>query len=228
MSALVTEHFILQSAASTTTSEASSRASLYLATLSSAMVAMGFASQSPHALVPLAASVLPVVFLLGLFTFVRLVDVSVENIQLLAGMARIRGFYRTLGPRAPYYFGVWSRGPDVAGESDHNEALAMIGARRHWSTSLFTMASMVALVNSALAGVGGTLLLAYLLGSGWLGLAVPVGVLLAAALMFAAYRYQRASYDRIVPSDRLAPAVSMPEPRAGTPADGGNSPTDDR
>jgi hypothetical protein len=40
MSALVTEHFVLQSAASTTISEASARASLYVFSLSSALVAI--------------------------------------------------------------------------------------------------------------------------------------------------------------------------------------------
>jgi hypothetical protein len=81
MSALVTEHFVLQSAASNTVSEAGARASLYMIALSSSLVALGFASQSPRALVPFAAAVLPAVFLLGLFTVVRLVDTGVENLQ---------------------------------------------------------------------------------------------------------------------------------------------------
>ena len=42
MSALVTEHFVLQSAASTTISEASARASLYVFSLSSALVAIPY------------------------------------------------------------------------------------------------------------------------------------------------------------------------------------------
>jgi hypothetical protein len=81
VSALVTEHFVLQSAASNTVSEAGARASLYMIALSSSLVALGFASQSPRALVPFAATVLPAVFLLGLFTVVRLVDTGVENLQ---------------------------------------------------------------------------------------------------------------------------------------------------
>lgn len=49
MSALVTEHFAQQSAASATISESSSRASLYLLSLSSSLVALGFATQSRQA-----------------------------------------------------------------------------------------------------------------------------------------------------------------------------------
>jgi len=63
MSALVTEHFVLQSTASSTISESSSRVSIYLSALSSGLVAIGFASATPHALASLAFTVLPTVFI---------------------------------------------------------------------------------------------------------------------------------------------------------------------
>jgi hypothetical protein len=65
MSALVTEHFVLQSTASSTISESGSRVSIYLSALSSGLVAIGFASATPHALASLADTVLPTVFILG-------------------------------------------------------------------------------------------------------------------------------------------------------------------
>ena len=46
MNALVTEHFVLQSAASTTVSEAAGRAALYMTTLSSTVVAMAFVTDA--------------------------------------------------------------------------------------------------------------------------------------------------------------------------------------
>ena len=46
MTALTTEHFVLQTAANATVSEAAARASLYVIALSSSLVAMGFASSS--------------------------------------------------------------------------------------------------------------------------------------------------------------------------------------
>ena len=46
MSAVTTEHFVLQTAANATLNEAASRASIYAFSLSSALVAMGFGSQS--------------------------------------------------------------------------------------------------------------------------------------------------------------------------------------
>jgi len=68
ISALVTEHFVLQSTASATISESGSRVAIYLSSLSSGLVAIGFASSSPRALAALAFTVLPTVFVLGWFT----------------------------------------------------------------------------------------------------------------------------------------------------------------
>ena len=50
MSALTTEHLVLQTAASSLNIEASARSSLYMLALSSCLVAIGFTSQSPELL----------------------------------------------------------------------------------------------------------------------------------------------------------------------------------
>src|SRR5262249_33643290 len=84
-----TEHFVLQTAASATVTEAASRTSLYVFSLSSSLVAMGFVSQSPHTFRLFAAAILPALFVLGVFTVVRLVDTGLENQQFLRGIARI-------------------------------------------------------------------------------------------------------------------------------------------
>jgi hypothetical protein len=59
MSALMTEHFVLQSARSTTVSEAVGRASVYLTCVSSSLVAFGFFAAATHRLAPVVATVLP-------------------------------------------------------------------------------------------------------------------------------------------------------------------------
>src|SRR5215212_2339601 len=94
LSALTTEHFVLQTATGTTYTEASARSSLYVMALSSSLVAMGFVASSPDVFVPFAATVLPALFLLGLFTVARLVETGLESMHCLAGIARIRAFYR--------------------------------------------------------------------------------------------------------------------------------------
>jgi hypothetical protein len=197
LSALVTEHFALQSAASTTVSEASARAALYMFTVSSALVAMGFIAQTPDVFTPFAATVLPAVFVLGWFTFVRLVDITVENNRSLRAITRIRGYYRTLSPDAPRYFAAWDDSDDEAAE-----ALAMLGTRPSWTTVLFTTASMVATINSIVGGVGVALLVWKAVGSDSEPLAITLGAVCAAALMVAAYVYQVRRYSRAAAADR--------------------------
>jgi hypothetical protein len=146
LTALTTEHFGLQSMASTTVSEASSRASLYIFSLSTSLVAIGF-SAGADALVPLVATMLPVVVVLGVFTIVRLVDTGVQNVQVLASIARIRAYYRTLSPDGATFFP--PMGDDASGAG-----LAVMGLQRRRLLALFTMASMVSAIDSVVAGVG--------------------------------------------------------------------------
>jgi len=184
MSALVTEHFVLQTAASGTIAEAGARASLFVFALSSALVAMGFASRSREVFVPFVATVLPALFLLGVFTVVRLVDTTLENMQYLAGIARIRGYYRTLGPDAAAHFapqtGRWPEArtsPALA----HGEFIAFLG----------TSASMVAFIDSVVAGAGVTLLAGDLRVGGRTVPSLALGVAVVPALMAAFLAYQR-------------------------------------
>jgi len=201
MSALVTEHFVLQTAASATVSEAAARASLYVFSLSSSLVAMGFASRSPETFRLFAAAVLPALFVLGLFTIVRLVDTGIENQQSLRGIARIRGYYRTLTPEAARYFSAESgRWPE--GRS----------APPLWSGALVafltTAASMIAFINSFVAGSGVTLLANSLLGGEQISFAVCLGVAATVVLMAVFLAYQRWRYRS---AEAAAPEPSRPQ-----------------
>jgi hypothetical protein len=151
MSALVTEHFVLQSARSTTVSEAVGRSAVYLTCVSSAVVAFGFFAASTHSLAPVVATVLPALIILGVFTFVRLVETSVENVVFLRRIEAIRRYYATLDPAAAAFFAS-AQGTAVA-------ALASTGMRSGMAEMFFTGASMIAAVTSILAGVGAALLL---------------------------------------------------------------------
>src|SRR6185369_888280 len=104
MSALITEHSALQAAASATVGDAGARSSLYVFSLSSTLVAFGFAAQSREVFLPFVAVVLPALFLLGVLTVIRLVDSVIENMEYLIGIARIRSYYRTLTPEAAVIF----------------------------------------------------------------------------------------------------------------------------
>src|ERR687895_2368905 len=87
ISALTTEHFVLQTAASSTIAEAGVRSSLYVFAVSSSLVAMGFTAQLSGIFLPFVAAVLPAVFLMGLMTVLRLVDLILQNHEDLARLA---------------------------------------------------------------------------------------------------------------------------------------------
>src|SRR5919112_43860 len=55
LSALTTEHFVLQTANNSTYSEASARSTLYVMVLSSSLVAIGFVAGSTDLLIPFSA-----------------------------------------------------------------------------------------------------------------------------------------------------------------------------
>jgi hypothetical protein len=152
MSALVTEHFVLQSARSTTVSEAVGRSAIYLTCVSSAVVAFGFFAAATHRLVPVVATVLPALIILGIFTFVRMVETSVENVVFLRRIEAIRRYYATLDPAAAAFFTF----PDGNAAT---AALASTGMRAGLTEMLFTGASMIAAVTSILTGVGAALTL---------------------------------------------------------------------
>jgi hypothetical protein len=201
LTALTTEHFVLQTAASATVSEAAARASLYVLSLSSSLVAMGFASQSQEVFLSFAGAVLPALFLLGLFTVYRLVDTGIENQQYLTGIARIRGYYRTLTPEAAVYFSAESgRWPE-----SHISPPLRYGALVAFLT---TAASMIAFINSMVGGAGVALLVSRLLAGNRIVIALGAGVATALVLMIAFLVFQRWRYGVSTAQRSAAESVS--------------------
>lgn len=198
MSAITTEHFVLQTAANGTISEAASRASLYIFSLSSSLVALGFASHSRDVLVWFAATILPGVFTLGVFTVIRLIDTSLENQQAMIGIARIRRLYRGLSPAASTYFaaetGRWPEGYEPALKL--GTMVAFLG----------TSASMVACINSMVAG-GAVTLLAHHLFRPAIAISIGLGLTTAAILVIAFYRFQRWRFATFSSAMQRAPGV---------------------
>jgi len=143
------------------------------------------------------------VFLLGLFTVVRLVDVTLEHQRFLTGIAHIRGYYRTLTPEAAEYFaaerGRWPEAP--------SSPALQLGAN---ISLLTTTATMVAFINNVVAGVGVTLLARWLLGPHRTLVAVFIGVVTTAILVGVFYAYQRWRFSlaqRTAPPPDQTPAT---------------------
>ena len=183
LSALTTEHFVLQTANNSTYAEASARSTLYVMALSSSLVALGFVASASEVVIPFAAIVLPAVFVLGIFTIARLVETALESMHCLHGIARIRGYYRTLGPEAAHHFSPENgRWPEVESPSLRlGTAFAFFG----------TTASMIAVINNVVAGVGIALLTRSLSPSASTWVLVCAGIAGTLILTWLFYTYQR-------------------------------------
>jgi len=194
LAALNNHYFVLQSAAGNTITESAARASLYLVSLSISLVAIAFVAQSRSVLGPFLAVVLPTLFVLGLFTVVRLVDTGVQNSVYLQSMSRIRRYYADLDPDADQFFGAGPDGPQAA--------LLALAARRGRRNELFTIGSMVALINSVVGSAGAALLVAYLQGGfdRSPGVSLGVGLLVGLSLVGAFLVYQHRRYRLVAPA----------------------------
>ena len=192
ISALTTEQFVLQAARSANVGEMTGRATVYMGTVSSSLIALGFLAQVVSRLDPFVAAVLPAVFLLGEFTFAALLRNTLENLVLLRQMQRIRGYYRTLVPEAEEFFGSTAEAERISA------AMATVGLRTRPAGMLFTGASVVAAINSIVGGIG-VALLAAKVASLATGAALAVGITAAVVLfgLHLLYQQQRAS-DRVL------------------------------
>jgi hypothetical protein len=187
LTTLTTEHFTLQGARSQTVGESAARSSLYLGSVSSTLIALGFVSEVSAGgdlfqLFALAA--LPTLYFLGLFTFVRLVESSVEDLLYGRAINRIRHLYLERAGNDRRYF-------MMGGNDDVPGVLSNMGLGRGPRWQLFaTTASMVSVVNSVVGGSCVAILLGVTLDLP-LAVAAIAGVAFVLASIVVHQRYDR-------------------------------------
>jgi hypothetical protein len=185
LSALTTEHFNLQSARLGTIAEANGRSTLYLGTLSSAVIAIAFVGQASElgdSFYLFALLVLPPVFLLGVFSFLRLVQTSIEDMVYALGSFRIRQYFLGLDPAAVPFF------PQT--DPQGITKLERIGVVATGPLQmLLTAASMVACINAIVGGMTVALALRSLLEAP-VPVAAATGAVVALGLAALFFLYQ--------------------------------------
>jgi hypothetical protein len=147
LTALTTEHFTLQGARSQTAGESASRASLYILSVSSTLVALGFTSQASETgtFIVFALTVLPTLYLLGVFTFVRVVECGAEDYRYGVAINRIRNYYKQVaGDQAKLFL--------LSGHDDGRGVFENAAVPPEGRKQLFTFATVVAVVNSVVGG----------------------------------------------------------------------------
>jgi hypothetical protein len=157
-------------------SESAARASIYVLSVSSALVALGFVGQSSdfgEVFDAFALTVLPTVYVLGAVTFVRLVECGAED--LLYGMAinRIRNYYKQLaGERADLFL--------LSGHDDGAGVFANMGLPAENRSPLFAFSTAIAVINGVVGGSTVAIALGALVDA-TLGLAAGMGGVAAIA-----------------------------------------------
>ncbi len=181
---LATEHWSLLASRTMSWNEAFSRASMFLATLSAAVIATALVAQVSgfgQGVVVFVLVILPFVELIGLATFARLGEANAEDVRYLQGMNRIRHAYLEAAPLLEPFF-VTSHHDDlpaVFSAYGITPAARYSIARRRLHYAFVTTQGMVGIIDSMLAGVFGALV-AILAGSS-AAAAVLVGILALAA-----------------------------------------------
>jgi hypothetical protein len=148
LTALTTEHFTLQGARSQTASESASRASLYILSISSTLVALGFiqqGSQTSTTFDVFALTVLPTLYVLGVFTFVRVVECGAEDFRYGVAINRIRNYYKQIaGDQEKLFL--------LSGHDDGRGVFENAAVPAEGRKQFLTFATVVAVINSVVGG----------------------------------------------------------------------------
>jgi hypothetical protein len=205
MTALTTEHFTLQGARSQTMSESSARASLYIISVSSALVALGFIGQISAVgdlFNTFALTVLPTLYLLGVVTFVRLVECGAEDFRYGLAINRIRHHYQEVaGDQAKLFL--------LSGHDDGAGVFENMGIPPEGRIPIFAFSSAIDVINGVVGGSAVAIALGALLDAS-LGVAAGVGVAVAIASSVGWLRYA----DRLLEAGAAQDEVLFPTPPA--------------
>lgn len=181
---VTTEHFTLQTARGATISDANGRSGLFISTVSSALVALGFIGQVAKigpSFYAFVFVIFPTLFFLGLVTFERVLQSAIEDTVYARGINRIRHLYTELAPAIKPYL-ILSTNDDDAGTMAN---MAIKPGR--WQLFL-TSAGMIGVINSVLLGV--TVALLVFLFANALIAAVVAGLIACVVSVALHTRYQ--------------------------------------
>jgi hypothetical protein len=149
---LATEHWSLLGTRSMIWNEAMSRTTVFLTVLSASIVALalladatGFGGRTTA----VALVLLPVVFLLGLATYGRLVQINSEDVAITVAMNRLRHAYLVMAPDLRPYFSTGHHDDERGIATTH--LLGMGKELQTWPHFLVTTPTIVATVDAAVA-----------------------------------------------------------------------------
>jgi hypothetical protein len=204
LTALTTEHFTLQGARTQTIAESSARASVYVFSVSSALVALGFIAQISaigDIFNTFALTVLPTLYFLGVVTYIRLVESGAEDYRYGMAINRIRHYYKEIaGDRANLFL--------LSGHDDPKGVFANMGIPfDEGRTPIFAFSTAIAVLNGVVGG-GAVAIALGALADASLGLAASAGAVAAIASVVGWITYA----DRLLDARATADKPIFPSP----------------
>jgi hypothetical protein len=189
---ITTEHYNLQMGRSMTVSDANGRSTLFISTVSGALIAIAFAGQTSHmgtGFFVFSLVLLPSLFLMGLITFKRVLQSAIEDLIYARGITRIRHLYLAQAPVLRSYF-------ILSANDEGKQPVLNAGTHPDWWQVFLTTAGMIAVIDSVLVGAFVGLLLSALFT---FPLAVCTGAGIAIFLMSFSIlqRYQWKQWSRL-------------------------------
>ena len=187
VSFITTEHFTLQGARAATISESTGRASMFLASVSGGLVALGLVATATGvggAFFAFGLVLLPTLAFVGLVTFDRTLQSGTEDLGYARRISQLRAYYFDNAPElAPYLLSVAPA-----------ERLHVQGLRGGYVQGFRTVAGMVAVITAVLAGseIGLGVAAAFDVPAA----ALASGCVVAIGALIALMRYQRSTWAR--------------------------------
>ena len=204
LTALTTEHFGLAGARSQAAAESASRSALYLGSVSATLVGLGLTAQvskGGEIFDVFALVALPTLFALGVFTFVRLVELGIEDFLLGRAINRIRHYYlERAGDTARYFM--------LSGNDDAVGVMANMGLTPGPLQLYFTAALAIGVVNAVVGGAAVAIAVGLVFDSS-LGVAIASGAAVALSAFTLSVRYQHTRRD----SGTRHPSLFPSQPR---------------
>jgi hypothetical protein len=192
LTALTTEHFGLAGARAQATGESSARAALYISSVSSTLVALGFIGQITEvgdAFNVFALTALPTLYVLGIFTFIRTIESGVEDLMMGRAINRIRNYYLQIaGEEARYFM--------LSGHDDAMGVMQNMGVSLERRQQYFTAGTMIAVINSVVGG-GAVAIAVGAVTSAPLGICAGVGGVIAVISLARLMRIENRMYHEM-------------------------------
>ncbi len=186
---VTTEHFTLQGARAATIAESTGRATMFLGSVSAGLVALGLiaaATRIGTTFYTFGVVVLATLSFAGFVTFERVLQSGIEDHGYAERIARLRAFYFDCAPEITGYLA--SVPPP--------RRLAIQGLRAGYWQGFRTIAGMIGVVTSVLAGSAAGLIAAVAAGHSAIAGFVTGGAV-ALAVLIALVRFQSSAWEQI-------------------------------